>query len=450
MKLGKLYQEINIEEIEVDRDRQLLLDRHLQYFLTKNNELKTHDWDHFPALKGLDLIQLQQLGEGMGLSKSNCKVNAKSRKPLAEYQIPHAIVTRLTALLFGNGKTPLIESSDETISEFIKTWEKESGLWTKLSMARNYGGAEGSVVIGLFIDQNGKVKIDVEDAQYCWPVYKQNKLINLMIKTNPYDFCIFDNINEYHIWTDDVENSISEKTEWNYEIIPHGFDRLPYIFIKNEDILHDYDGLSDYEGNLENFDTINRLMSQTVIGVEANCDPTAVITSQEPDKIPANVPTGASVVLKLQTGDSYQLVEPSGSGASVGIATATEVIERVLQNCRVVLDEGKASGKTATELQIRETTLREHVCELKRQYGPALEFIVELMLRYNGYTNYDVKIGWPDEGPSVYDKQMQADIIVKLTASFEKLMAMGVMSVEDVKENLKKYLELNTENENAE
>jgi hypothetical protein len=34
MKLGKLYQEINIEEIEVDRDRQLLLDRHLQYFLT--------------------------------------------------------------------------------------------------------------------------------------------------------------------------------------------------------------------------------------------------------------------------------------------------------------------------------------------------------------------------------------------------------------------------------
>lgn len=438
MKLNQIFEEYNLAACEEDKERQLELDRYLQYYLGCQNALKLYSWDDSPLMAGLDRIQAEQYG--IKWNKPITKPPRQSKKPYHESQLAHAIVTRLTALLFGNGKQPEIEVENELIEEKIEEFIKKTNFWSKLSLARNYGGAQGSVIVGLQLINN-EIKLDIEDAQYCWPIFDHNdRLIQLMFKTNPYDFVIYDNFYKYNIWTDDIDKPVDDKTEFNVEISKHGFSRIPYFWIKNEQIMRSLDGLSDYNGQIENINAIDRIYSECIIGVEQNCDPSMIMKFQDADsmKNTNGIETGAGTVIKMMAGDDLSLLELQGSGAIAGMQLAETIKENIMQSCRVVLDEGKASGKTATELQIRETALKEHVDELRRQYGPAIEYIIELYLDFIGQP-FDIEIKWPKEGVNIVEQKTKVETFKLYLESLITLMDKGILTDMEFKEKLSKF-----------
>lgn len=438
MKLNQIYENYELYECEEDKERQLELDRYLQYYLGCQNALKLYSWDDSPLMSGLDRIQSEQYG--IKWNKPITKPPRQSKKPYHESQLAHAIVTRLTALLFGNGKQPDIEIDNEIAEEKIEEFIKKTNFWSKLSLARNYGGAQGSVVIGLQLINN-EIKLDIEDAQYCLPIFDNNdRLIQLTFKANPYDFVIYDEIYKYNIWTDDVDKPIDDKTEFNIDVSKHGFSKIPYFWIKNEQIIRSIDGLSDYNGQLENINAIDRIYSECIIGVEQNCDPSMVMKFQDADamKKANGIETGAGTVIKMMAGDDLSLLELQGSGAIAGMQLAETIKENIMQSCRVILDEGKASGKTATELQIRETALKEHVDELRRQYGPAIEYIIELYLDFINMP-YDIEIEWPKEGVNVIEQKTKVETFKLYLESLITLMDKGILTDMEFKEKLSKF-----------
>lgn len=434
MKESDIYKDLKLVQSPIDRDRQADLDRYLQYFTGCRNLTKKYEWDNSILTQGLDRLQQEQ--SGIQWNKPDNPPPKASKRPLSENQLAHAITTRLTALLFGEGKCPEVSSESEETQAMVDAWLKASDFWNYLSLARNYGGAEGSVVIGLAII-NGKVEIDVEDAQYCYPEYEGRKLTQLTIRTSPYNYTVWTDTDKISIWTTDLDTPLSENTKWQYEVTPHGFPVLPYCFVQNEQILHSIDGLSDYNGQLGNLDTIDRLHSEAVIGVENNCDPSMWMTYNDLEEgKKTKISTGSGTVLKLNVGESVGLLELDGSGAKVAKELADGLKEDVMQSCRVVLDEGKASGKTATELQIRETALKEHVGELRRQYGPVVEFLVELYLRYMQVVDYNVELSWVSEGVSVLEAKSKAETKAIYVGMLLNLLDRGIITADELKEEL--------------
>jgi hypothetical protein len=140
-------------------------------------------------------------------------------------------------------------------------------------------------------------------------------------------------------------------------------------WIQNRPDAQDYDGESDFEGQEENVDAFNRLLSATNKGTVANVDPTLVV-KMDPA---ANDGT-------LRKGSDNAIFSPGGADYLELKGTAVQAAERQLERLRayildvcgvVMADPEKLAGaaQSARALEILYAPMLSNADILREQYG---------------------------------------------------------------------------------
>ena len=75
-------------------------------------------------------------------------VPMRQRQPSLRMDLPRIIVDRLTSLVFGHDRFPLLKvEGDHEAEEYLRELSKAAKLPTKMFEARNLGGAAGAVAV---------------------------------------------------------------------------------------------------------------------------------------------------------------------------------------------------------------------------------------------------------------------------------------------------------------
>jgi len=379
--------------------RRRRLQHDLNYYLGMQYDDRKANWDGH-QLMGADKAQASRLGALSG-KPAYGTAPAYLRVPYVQRQIVPSVVRRLTGLLFSENLEPLTKSADPNGQPFISALIKSAKFWQRWADARNLGGGGGSVAVGVgLID--GLPVVELAQGVNCDPVFKNGNVelgvlagirIAYWHEVTRVDYVkdtwgrsIPKTVTalEYYcrVITDmvDVQMVSPDKKEWALlnEPVYHNLGYCPWVWVRNEPILNEQDGRPDCAGCYPQIEQIDYILSQGAVGTRINCDPTLVLrTKQEV----GNLSTGSGTVLILP-GDSDEatLLETKGDGGKIALEYAKDLKEGVLEDCRVVLDEGRASGRSATEMIKRTESMHEHASDLRTVYGPACERSLEMLL----------------------------------------------------------------------
>lgn len=321
------------------------------------------------------------------------------RKPSAPYRLPRVITNRFTGLLFSERHHPTVHvQGDQDTEDFINQLAKDSRLWQRMLGARSMGGGQGTVVLGFaFID--GKPRIDVHDARWCTPTWKDRQSFTLESLEKRYMFSEAEidpetgNWKDVDYWfrqvIDEQSDTLWEKVpvgdgeepDWDRaepRVIDHKLGFCPCVWVQNLPVEDDIDGESDCHGVYEMVQKIDQINSQVGKGILDNLDPTLVIVSSA--RL-AEIKKGSDNAIKLpstattKNGDSLgpseaHYLEITGAGIKEGRDTVREWRGYVLEVAQCVLsDEQEKSVETAFEVDRRYSAMIEKADMLREQYG---------------------------------------------------------------------------------
>lgn len=333
------------------------------------------------------------------------------RNPYVKRQLCPSVIHRLTGLLFGENLTPNIKAKDPQDQQFIDQLLKTTKWWLKMNQARDYGGGVGSVALGVSL-LDGDPVVEVVNGKFCTPIFKYNDA-NLAILEGIRIVYMRPITRTKKVLTNDGREVVKVEEDVEYFLrivtkqsdvqmvspdgkdaweitsyINHGLGYVPWVWIKNSNILNDVDGKPDCDGTWETLNMIDALLSQGAMGVKGSCDPTPVFTlppeaEGSASGIKLGVGRGNAVVLPAIPGVDVAaiMLETSGAGGEIALKYAAALKDAALEDIRCVLDEGKATGRSATELVKRTQAMYEHASELRQMYGPAMEQLLEMLLK---------------------------------------------------------------------
>jgi hypothetical protein len=184
----------------------------------------------------------------------------------------------------------------------------------------------------------------------------------------------------------DVQMTSPDGKDWALLGTPvnHDLGYCPWVWIRNEPVLNEVDGKPDFDEQWDNLEQLDYILSQGSVGVRVNCDPTLVLKMDGDGTV---VGTGSMTAIVLSPDPTRQedakLLETTGKGGEIALAYAAAVESSILEDTRIVLDEGKAQNspqRTATELVKRTQAMYEHAADLRQVYGPAAEKLMEMLL----------------------------------------------------------------------
>ena len=384
-----------------ETDRYRCLDRYESFFTGCQYQNRKANWDG-RQVAGSDKSMLVQHGVTESVLYPN--VPHYLRKPYIQKQLTASIIHRLTGLLFGDKQTPHLCSRDEEGQAYVDELIKQSQWWSNWALARDYGGAVGSVAVGVGV-LDGHPVVEVANGKHCTPIFKYSCPNKSILTALRIAFKRPKTVIEYHtdvygrnipevketlefycrIITEnqDIQMTSLDGKSWNLlgEPIQNNLGFCPWVWIRNTPVLNEADGLPDCDGQWDNLETIDYILSQGSAGVRINCDPTLVIKTGED---PKTVRTGSMATIILSADPNRQedakLLESSGSGGASALAFAGALRDSILEDVRCVLDEGQATGRSATEMIKRTESMYEHVDDLRRSYGNPLERSIEMLI----------------------------------------------------------------------
>lgn len=390
--------------------RQQRLEELWKYFKTTTYETHSVAWDGTRVASPTenDVIgHSGQLPEGFE-DPGRSDFPLRFRKPDAPYHLVRVVVRRFTSLLFSARRHPQLRSPDGATQDAIREVAKLGRLWAQMILARNLGGAMGSVAIG-FVVVRGRPAFEVHDPRWCTPTFKSRHDVTLFSieKRYPYARSIRDEetgtwvegwfwyrrvINEETdtVW-EDVPVVDGEEPAWNSlptRSVAHGMGECPVRWITNTAVLDEVDGEPDCQGTYPTIGVIDRLTSQACAGTIANCDPTLVLsTKREFDSLKK----GSENAIGLDPGESAAYLEMKGDGPRIALDVSERLEERVSEQTRCVLEASRASKtqggrRTATEAEQDYASMWEASDELREQYGehgvkPLLEMVLRVCRR---------------------------------------------------------------------
>lgn len=371
------------------------LDRSEQYFRCTQDDAKSYNWDgHFRGYGEKAAIQ------------PGWYVPIAMRKPSTIRALPRIIVSRLTDMLFGNANAPAISvPGDPEAEHFVRALARESRLFTRMIEARNLGGSTGTVALSAGY-VNGKPRVEVhnaksmrvlewEDRAECVPA---SVVQAYLYESDAYDpeAAKFQRAKFYYVrhWTpttDTVWAAIPERfynrPDWQSLVkptssVPVPGGRCPVVWIQNApDSTSEY-GPADYDGQLENFDNLNRLASAMTKGSIANADPTLVVK----DKATANtgfIRKGSENALYSPGGAEYLTLD--GAAMDATGKTAEGIRRDVLDACRVVIpdaDKLSSAARSAAALKILFAPMTACADVLRDLYGTdGIVRVLQVLLR---------------------------------------------------------------------
>lgn len=386
--------------------RQAELNHYWSYFRCANYEARSVDWSGHQVESHLEREAIASGGfipPGF-YDASGATMPLKYRRPMAPYYLGRVIVNRFTGLLFGASRHPkvMVEGDPDT-EDWLDGFVRVTRLWARMTMARTYGGAMGSVGMG-FKFVSGRPKIEVHDPRWCTPEFvdRSELIVRQLEKRYMYPATIRDPMTGEYVeawfWyrriIDEDRDVVWPKVpvgdgaepdwEGRYSVqkreVQHGFGFCPVVWIQNNPVQDDIDGDPDCHGIYDTIEAIDCLGSQGIRGTIANCDPTLVISS---DGDMDGVAKGSDNAIHLPAGGEANYMEITGAGPKAAREQAAELKDQALEVARCVLDDtGDGQPKTATEIEKRYSSMIEQADQLREQYGEeGVKRLLEMVLR---------------------------------------------------------------------
>lgn len=324
-------------------------------------------------------------------------VPISKRRPCVSRRMGKKIVKRLTTMVFGHDRFPtIVVDGDEDAEDFVREIARVAKLRTKMVSARNKGGACGSVAISWGF-KDGKPKVTVHSPALIevlgWHDYDERKP-SRVIKV--YDFkkevlkgekIVTETFWFVRYWDGEVEltwreipDEYARLATWatwpHVERVEHGLGVCPVIWIQNISDDDDVDGESDFDGQADDLNEIDKLVSATQRGTIGNVDPTLVIHDTK-GKNETVTRKGSGAVIYSPKGAKY--LELTGTAVETALKLISKLEDGALEEAEVVLldpDQLSGAGVSAAALRTRYAPMLAKTDLLRDQYG---EGIVEVL-----------------------------------------------------------------------
>ncbi len=372
--------------------RQLELNRRWSYYCCAQYDARVTDWDGTPRV---DPVEREAIASAAflppGFYDAGGQLNdmpLQFRRPTAPYNLGRVIVDRFTGLLFSERRHPKLAAiGDPDTEDYVNALAEECRLWMTMVIARGYGGATGTAVVGfMFLD--GKPTLEIHDPRWTLPRWKDRDRLVIAAIEKRYQFpkevknvetgewetvwfwyrrIIDDTLD---IVYEPVEVGDGEEPEWKRQtLVEHNLGFCPVVWIQNLPVLDDIDGEPDILGIYDNIETIDKLLAQAVRGTIANCDPTPVMEGIENTEVPSQIRKGSGNLIKLPKG-TFRYAEITGEGPKAALELADKQRAFALEVAQCVLDHPDMAGRrTATEIERIYSSMLSKADILREQYG---------------------------------------------------------------------------------
>jgi hypothetical protein len=385
--------------------RQIELNRLWAFYACQHYHGRKVDWDGKENLEHIESEVVAQSGVlPPGFMDSGQTLPLKFRKPTAPYHLTRVIVNRFTGLLFGKKRAPKIHViDDKQTDDWIQAFITETRLWSRMILARTYGGAMGSVAVG-FKFVNGVPVVEVHDPRWSFVDFEDVESGTLRSYEKRYLYPkelrdpatgewyiaqfwyrrVIDKMRD-RIWPA-VPAEDDEEPDWNdpaYKVyqVEHGFGFVPVVWIQNHEVQGSEDGWSDCEGVYDLSESIDALLSQANRGVLANCDPSLVISSDS-EGFANGVRKGSENALWVEKGGSVNYMEITGNGPRTAMDLAKELRTLALEVSQCVLDTNfEGPARTEEEVATNYSSMLETADKLREQYGVGIYRLLKLVVK---------------------------------------------------------------------
>ena len=376
------------------------LDRRQAYYDCSQHDWKQFDFDGRIIKPGPPTQQPLLVSE-----QSGQYVPLKARRPSSPYRLARTVVNSFTNLVFGESRFPQIrvDGSVET-QDFVQTLAKLSSLPVRMTQARNLGGALGSVGLS-WCFHNGKPRVLVHNAKHLH-VHKWADRDDLIPEhvTEVYYFSddVFDREKAQYVrswfwyrrdWTpeaDIVFKPIAYKADkdpqWiidEAKTVRHDDGFCHFVWIQNSPT-DEVDGLPDYTGLYENFDSIDTVLSVLHRGTVLNLDPTLVLKMDMDYVSRVGIKKGSDNALVVGETGSAEYLEIGGSSAQAGISLFESMRKNALEVAQCVIPDPNtitAAGTSSVALKMIYAPMLARCDMLRDQYGEAIRRLLDQMLR---------------------------------------------------------------------
>lgn len=327
----------------------------------------------------------------------------RERKPSVNVEMGKLIVSRFTAMTMGEDQFPQVQVlGDADAEDYVKAMIRASRFESKLLEARDKGGACGTAVMSFaFVD--GKPRVSVHRAKHmrvlqwhdryefrpavvlkCYR-YTRSELVDGRPKEVAYYYVRLWTMDSETVW-EPIPEADARKEDWMARLpshtVRHSYGECPVYWAQNLPDSDSEDGLSDFDGLLDDFDELNRLMSATSKGTIANVDPTLVV-KMDPAANHGSLRKGSENAIFSPNGANY--LELTGTSINTALGLAKQLIQYLLDVSGVVLvDPSQIAGaaRSAAALRLIFKPMINQCNKIRSQYGDLLAApMLEGMLR---------------------------------------------------------------------
>lgn len=387
----------------LDSERYRLLDRRGAYYNCSVHDWKTFDFDGRLIQQGNPL-----LGQPLLASQpADWYVPLRMRRPSAPYRLPRAIVDAFTNLIFGYQRWPSIGApGDPETESFVRAVVDATRLRTLMIRARSVGGSTGTVGLSWRIS-NGVPRIRVHSPKHLYVQAWADR--ELLVPSHVIEIYKFPRDewdherrqfmrNWYwfrHDWTpladvafQEVKADLAEEPQWIIDeenTYKHDDGFAHFVWIQNLPTdTEDFDGVPDYEGLYENFESLDLLNSVMVRGTTLNLDPTLILKLDPAIVQMGGVKKGSDNSLVVgQSGDAHYM-ELQGSSGQVGATLLQKMRENALEVAQCVIPDPNqigAAGTSSVALKVIYAPMLGKADVLREQYEQGMRDLLSQILR---------------------------------------------------------------------
>lgn len=378
-------------------DRFIDMDRRQSYYDCTQHDAKRYDFD------GRILNFMPGLTNPSPGEKAGWYVPLKQRRPSAPYRLARVIVDAFTNMLFGEGRFPsIVVNGDAVTQDFLQAVARAGGLPGKMMRARACGGATGTACMSWsFIE--GRPRFEVHESKNCF-VHEWDDRDQLIPRTvtecylYPKDVWndVARRMDRKHFWyrrdwTPDedivfhpVEFKFGQEPVWQPDAnasVRHGDGVCHFVWMQNLPA-PGIDGVPDYDGLLENFDSLDTLLSVVVRGAILNLDPTLKL-KMDPDMLQAvGLRKGSDNALVVGTDGDADYLELAGQSITAGIALFNAMRGYVLEVAQCVIpdpNEVAARGTSSLAMKMMYAPMLGKSDAHREQYGSGMARLLEPM-----------------------------------------------------------------------
>ncbi len=378
----------------LEGDRYQELSRRQAFYTCTQHDGKHWDFDGRPVARGGQ----QPL---MGTERS-WYVPLKMRRPSVPVRLGKIIVDSFTNLLFGENRFPTIkvEGDDET-QDLLQTIVRVGKLPQKMIQARAYGGATGTCGLS-WCFRNGKPRFEAHDPKNLFVHSWEDRLelvpehvseVYLVSKVK-WDGRAFNKVWYWfrRDWTPEADMIFKEvpfrpgvEPEWDIDFDSSNFhdDGVCHLeWIQNLPT-DEADGMPDYDGLYDSFDSIDLLMSVISRGAILNLDPTVKLKMDRDEVDRLGIKKGSDNALVVGKDGDADYMEVGGQSIDAGLKLVDAKRRYILETAQCIVpdpNEVAAQGVSSVAIKAMFSPMLAKADIIREQYGSAVERILQKMV----------------------------------------------------------------------